>query len=120
MESQVLPPSDPGSAGPATGGASRRAIEHHYDVGRDFYDLWLDSRRVYSCAYWPGALDDDLDAAQTAKLAWHVTAAGADGAVRVLDVGCGWGALLGYLTAERGVGHVTGLTLSADQAQAAQ
>jgi cyclopropane-fatty-acyl-phospholipid synthase len=97
------------------GGATRKAIEHHYDVGRDFFRLWLDDRLVYSCALWPGDLDDDLDAAQLAKLAWHATAARVDGAARVLDVGCGWGALMQYLVAERNVGHVTGLTLSSDQ-----
>jgi cyclopropane-fatty-acyl-phospholipid synthase len=102
--------------GTATGGASRQAIEHHYDVGRDFYGLWLDSRMVYSCAYWPGELDADLEAAQVAKLDWHATAARVDGAARVLDVGCGWGAMLSHLTGPRNVGSVTGLTLSADQA----
>ena len=99
-----------------TGGASREAIEHHYDVGRDFYQLWLDPRMVYSCAFWPGELNADLEKAQVAKLDWHATAAGVDGTARVLDVGCGWGAMLAYLTRERNVGHVTGLTLSADQA----
>lgn len=99
-----------------TGGASRAAIERHYDVGRDFYQLWLDPRMVYSCAYWPGPLDDDLDAAQVAKLNWHATAARVDEAAHVLDVGCGWGAMLAYLTGERNVRHATGLTLSADQA----
>jgi cyclopropane-fatty-acyl-phospholipid synthase len=99
-----------------TGGASREAIERHYDVGRDFYQLWLDPRMVYSCAYWPGELGADLEAAQVAKLDWHATAARVDGTARVLDVGCGWGAMMTYLTCERGVGHVTGLTLSADQA----
>lgn len=84
-------------------------------MGRDFFRLWLDDRLVYSCALWPGDLDDDLDAAQLAKLAWHATAARVDGAARVLDVGCGWGALMQYLVAERHVGHVTGLTLSSDQ-----
>lgn len=102
-----------------TGGATQRAIEHHYDIGRDFYRLWLDARMVYSCALWPGELDDDLEAAQLAKLDWHATAARADGAGRVLDVGCGWGAMMRYLTDERGVAHVTGLTLSSDQAAAA-
>jgi cyclopropane-fatty-acyl-phospholipid synthase len=97
------------------GGATRRAIEHHYDVGRDFYRLWLDTRLVYSCALWPGHLDDDLEAAQLAKLAWHATEACVDGAPRVLDVGCGWGAMMDYLVNERHVGHVTGLTLSSDQ-----
>jgi cyclopropane-fatty-acyl-phospholipid synthase len=97
-------------------GASQAAIEHHYDVGADFYRLWLDPQMVYSCALWDGPLDDDLEAAQLAKLAWHVSAARAEGADRVLDVGCGWGAMLRYLTAERGVSHATGLTLSSDQA----
>jgi len=103
-------------AGPApTGGASQAAIEHHYDVGRDFYKLWLGTRMVYSCALWPDRLDDDLDGAQVTKLAWHAAAANVDGASRVLDVGCGWGAMMQYLIAERQVGHVTGLTLSSDQ-----
>jgi cyclopropane-fatty-acyl-phospholipid synthase len=97
------------------GGATRGAIEHHYDVGRDFFRLWLDSRMVYSCALWPDDLDADIDAAQLAKLEWHATAACVDGAPRVLDVGCGWGGMMSYLVAERRVGHVTGLTLSSDQ-----
>jgi cyclopropane-fatty-acyl-phospholipid synthase len=99
-------------------GASRQAIEQHYDVGRDFYRLWLDERQVYSCALWTGDPDDDLEGAQLAKLAWHAESARVDGAARVLDVGCGWGAMMRYLRDERGVGHVTGLTLSADQADA--
>jgi cyclopropane-fatty-acyl-phospholipid synthase len=109
----------PDGKGGTTGGATREAIEHHYDVGRDFYRLWLGPRMVYSCALWTGELDEDLDAAQVAKLEWHTTSARADGAPRVLDVGCGWGAMLGYLVEERGAAHVTGLTLSADQAAAA-
>ena len=103
------------SVGASTGGATRQAIEHHYDVGRDFFRLWLDARMVYSCALWPGEIDDDLDNAQLAKLEWHSTAARVDGASRVLDVGCGWGALMRYMVAERQVRHVTGLTLSSDQ-----
>ncbi|MGH9058346.1 MAG: class I SAM-dependent methyltransferase [Acidimicrobiales bacterium] len=101
-----------------TSGAGRQAIEHHYDVSRDFYRLWLDARMVYSCALWPGALDDDLEAAQTAKLAFHADAARVDGATRVLDVGCGWGAMLRYLRDELHVAQATGLTLSSDQADA--
>ena len=102
----------------STGGAGREAIQYHYDISRDFYRLWLDSRMVYSCALWPGDFDEDFDAAQVAKLEWHATAMRVDGGGRALDVGCGWGAMLGYLTEERHVGHVTGLTLSADQAAA--
>ncbi len=56
-----------------TGGATQKAIEHHYDIGREFYRLWLDARMVYSCALWDGELDDDLEAAQLAKLDWHAT-----------------------------------------------
>ncbi|MGO9659358.1 MAG: class I SAM-dependent methyltransferase [Acidimicrobiales bacterium] len=120
MPGETLPGAGgPGAGGPgAGGGATRKAIEHHYDVGREFYRLWLDAHMVYSCALWTGELDDDLDTAQLAKLDWHATGARADGAARVLDVGCGWGAMMRYLTDERGVGHVTGLTLSSDQAAA--
>lgn len=99
-------------------GATQAAIEHHYDVSGDFYRLWLDARRVYSCALWTGELDDDLDGAQLAKLAWHASSARAGGAGRVLDIGCGWGAMLRYLQEECGVEHVTGLTLSTDQFEA--
>jgi cyclopropane-fatty-acyl-phospholipid synthase len=102
----------------STGGAAQPAIEYHYDVGRDFYRLWLGDRLVYSCALWAGELDDDLEAAQTAKLDWHATGARADGVARALDIGCGWGAMIAYLSGQRHVGHVTGLTLSSDQASA--
>ena len=100
-------------------GASRQAIEAHYDVSRDFYRLWLDEAMVYSCALWPAAVDDDLEAAQVAKLAWHADSAGVGAGARVLDIGCGWGAMLRYLRDERGAGEIVGLTLSRDQADAA-
>jgi cyclopropane-fatty-acyl-phospholipid synthase len=93
-------------------------------VGADFYRLWLDPRMVYSCAFWPGSFgaapsDDDLEAAQLAKLDWHAESAAAAGAGRVLDVGCGWGAMLARLREAHGVGHAVGLTLSSDQAAVA-
>ncbi|MDQ6783196.1 MAG: cyclopropane-fatty-acyl-phospholipid synthase family protein [Actinomycetota bacterium] len=108
-------------------GASQQAIESHYDVGADFYALWLDRRLTYSAALWPtDDLDDDLEAAQTAKLDLHAHWAGAtrlgdrrrgDEAVRrVLDVGCGWGSMLDHLVDHYGVTDGTGLTLSSDQA----
>jgi cyclopropane-fatty-acyl-phospholipid synthase len=103
----------------STGGAAQPAIEYHYDVGRDFYRLWLGDGLVYSCGLWLGELDDDLETAQREKLKWHANAAGADGVARALDVGCGWGAMMAYLSEERHVGHVTGLTLSRDQASVA-
>jgi cyclopropane-fatty-acyl-phospholipid synthase len=96
-------------------GASAAAIQHHYDVGNDFYALWLDSTRSYSCALWDGA-DDTLLAAQERKLDYLARAAGAPGTGRVLDVGCGWGGMLRRLVERHGVRHVTGLTLSDAQA----
>lgn len=96
-------------------GASEEAIRHHYDLGNDFFALWLDDRRVYSCALWSGP-DDELDAAQARKLDYLAEAAGAPGKARVLDVGCGWGGLMCRLVDQHGVGHVTGLTLSQAQA----
>jgi cyclopropane-fatty-acyl-phospholipid synthase len=95
-------------------GASQAAIEHHYDVGDDFYALWLDETRTYSCALWQGAAT--LEAAQAAKIDFHARAAAATGKARVLDVGCGWGATLRRLTEVHGVGAAHGLTLSRRQA----
>jgi cyclopropane-fatty-acyl-phospholipid synthase len=93
-------------------GASEQAIRHHYDIGNDFWNLWLDSRMTYSCALWePG---DTLDSAQLRKLDFHIDSAHAAQAQRALDVGCGWGSMLGRLL-ERGTEHVTGITLSAQQ-----
>lgn len=96
---------------------AREAIQFHYDVGNRFYELWLDSRMVYSCAMWPrGEYTDDLDAAQVRKLDFHIDQSGAVTARRMLDVGCGWGALLDR-TAERNpeLERAVGLTLSAEQ-----
>jgi cyclopropane-fatty-acyl-phospholipid synthase len=96
----------------AYAGASQGAIKHHYDVGNDFWSLWLDPRMTYSCALWESG--DTLDTAQLRKLDFHIDSAHAAGARRVLDVGCGWGSMLGRLL-ERGSKHVTGLTLSKEQ-----
>lgn len=95
-------------------GASAEAIRNHYDLSDDFFGLWLGSERVYSAALFEG--DDDLDAAQLRKLDHHIAAAGAAGAERVLDVGCGWGAMLRRLVAHAGAKHAVGLTLSGSQA----
>jgi cyclopropane-fatty-acyl-phospholipid synthase len=94
-------------------GASARAIRHHYDLGNDFYRLWLDRGMVYSGAKW--AEGDDLERAQVRKLDHHIEAADARGAGRVLDIGCGWGALLERLTTQCGVPRAVGLTLSLAQ-----
>lgn len=96
-------------------GASPEAIISHYDMGNDFFQLVLDPEMIYSCAQFePG---DDLAAAQLRKLDNHISAAGAANTARVLDIGCGWGAMLRRLVNHAGVAHAVGLTLSPSQAQ---
>jgi cyclopropane-fatty-acyl-phospholipid synthase len=94
-------------------GASAAAIQRHYDVGNEFYALWLDPSHTYSCALWRGV--EDLHAAQINKLDWHLDRCGAFGAHRLLDVGCGWGSLLHRATETYGVRAAVGLTLSEAQ-----
>jgi cyclopropane-fatty-acyl-phospholipid synthase len=96
-------------------GASPAAIRHHYDIGNEFYALWLDPTLSYSCALWEGDADT-LEAAQERKLDYLAQEAGAAGATSVLDIGCGWGGLLRRLVERHGVGRVVGLTLSEQQA----
>jgi cyclopropane-fatty-acyl-phospholipid synthase len=95
-------------------GASSEAIQAHYDVSNDFYSLWLDPTRTYSCALWDGD-DDTLEAAQLRKLDCLIKFAGASQADFVLDVGCGWGSGLRRLTAHHGVQAALGVSLSAEQ-----
>lgn len=95
-------------------GASPHAIQAHYDRGNEFFRLWLDESMTYSCASWRNA--SSLFEAQVAKLDLHAQLAGAVGASRVLDVGCGWGALLKRLVRHHGVRCAVGLTLSPAQA----
>jgi cyclopropane-fatty-acyl-phospholipid synthase len=92
-------------------GAGSAAIRHHYDIGNEFWQVWLDPTMSYSCAMWQDS-DDDLERAQRRKLDYHVAQARAAGAARVLDVGCGWGAMPQHLVRSYGVEHVVGLTLS--------
>jgi cyclopropane-fatty-acyl-phospholipid synthase len=98
-------------------GASPQAIQQHYDVGNDFYQLWLDDTLSYSCALWnEDETDDALGQAQRRKLDYHIAESRAAGGACVLDVGCGWGAMLDRLVHDHGVGRAVGLTLSAEQA----
>jgi cyclopropane-fatty-acyl-phospholipid synthase len=96
-------------------GASPEAIMAHYDMGNEFFRLWIGPELVYSCALFDAG--DDLARAQTRKLDHHIEAAGAAGAARVLDIGCGWGALMRRLVTHWGAKHVVGLTLSDAQAR---
>jgi cyclopropane-fatty-acyl-phospholipid synthase len=100
-------------------GASAAAIRHHYDIGNDFYALWLDSTLTYSCALWEDG-EDSLQSAQERKLDRLAEAARAGHAERVLDIGCGWGSMIRRLVQRHSVEHVVGLTLSAAQAEYAQ
>jgi len=99
-------------------GASAGAIQQHYDLGNDFYAAWLGTTMAYSAARWlPDEGPDALDAAQERKLDWHLAAAKAQGVARVLDVGCGWGAILTRLRDAAGVAEPVGITMSPAQAE---
>ena len=93
-------------------------VRHHYDVGNDFYALWLDRRMQYSCAYFANGAEE-LDAAQEAKLEHICRKLRLQPGEHLLDVGCGWGGLLEYAATRHGVSGV-GITLSEPQAQAAR
>lgn len=96
--------------------AAAAAIRHHYDAGNDFYRLWLDASLSYSCAL-RADIADTLEAAQERKLRFHLDAIGAERATSVLDIGCGWGAILQRLSQQHAVARSVGLTLSAEQAE---
>lgn len=90
-----------------------KAIRHHYDVSDDFFGLWLDLRRVYSCAYFRRA-DDTLDLAQEQKLDHICRKLMLRPGERFLDIGCGWGALIMWAASRYKV-RATGITLSENQ-----
>jgi cyclopropane-fatty-acyl-phospholipid synthase len=94
------------------------AVRHHYDVGNEFYSLWLDRRMIYSCAYFPTGAED-LDQAQEAKLEHICRKLRLHAGDHLLDVGCGWGGLLEYAATRYGVSGV-GITLSEPQAALAR
>jgi len=95
----------------------RKAVTYHYDVSNDFYALWLDSRMVYSCAYFETP-DTDLDTAQARKLDYICRKLRLRPGQQLLDLGCGWGGLLMHAAQHYGV-DATGITLSEPQAELA-
>lgn len=92
----------------------RAAIQYHYDVGNDFYELWLDRSMQYSCAYFDTGAED-LDTAQARKLEHICRKLRLKPGERLLDIGCGWGGLALYAAQKHGV-RVLGITLSQEQA----
>jgi len=96
----------------------RLAIRYHYDLPTEFYALWLDERHVYSCAYFERE-DVDLDTAQEKKLDYICRKLRLSPGERLLDVGCGWGALLIHAAKYYGV-EAVGITLSVRQAEVAR
>jgi cyclopropane-fatty-acyl-phospholipid synthase len=92
---------------------ARRNISYHYDLGNDFYRLWLDETMTYSSAIFANP-QESLETAQRRKYASMVDQMGVREGDHVLEIGCGWGGFAEYAAKERGL-RVTGLTISQRQ-----
>lgn len=92
---------------------SRRNISFHYDLGNDFYGLWLDPSMTYSAAFFDGQ-PQTLENAQKAKYKALAEAVGIQSGDHVLEIGCGWGGFAEYAAGELGC-KITGVTLSKEQ-----
>ena len=97
---------------------ARKNISYHYDLGNDFYRLWLDDTMTYSSALFETG-QESHEAAQIAKYASMVDQMGAQPGDHILEIGCGWGGFAEYAAKERGL-KVTGLTISEEQFKYAQ
>jgi cyclopropane-fatty-acyl-phospholipid synthase len=96
----------------------RRAVRHHYDVGNEFFALFLDESMTYSCAIFSRGAQT-LEEAQRTKLELVASKLELAPGMRVLDVGCGWGSFAIHAAREHGA-SVLGITLSEPQAQLAR
>jgi cyclopropane-fatty-acyl-phospholipid synthase len=96
----------------------KRAVTYHYDVGNDFFALFLDESMTYSCGIWSRGAET-LEEAQETKRELVCTKLALKEGERVLDVGCGWGSFAVHAAERYGV-HVTGITLSEPQAAGAR
>ena len=93
---------------------SQKNIHAHYDLGNDFYGLWLDATMNYSSALFNGDMSQPMADAQKAKVRRALQQAGVKAGDRVLEIGCGWGALAEMAAVEMGA-TITGVTLSTEQ-----
>jgi cyclopropane-fatty-acyl-phospholipid synthase len=98
---------------------SQKNIHAHYDLGNAFYRLWLDETMNYSSALFQGQWDQPMAQAQRAKVRRALEESGVRTGDRVLEIGCGWGALAEMATTEFSA-HITGVTLSTEQLAFAQ
>ena len=98
---------------------SQKNIHAHYDLGNAFYELWLDDTMNYSSAWFEGDGGGDMRTAQRAKVRRALRMAGVQPGDRVLEIGCGWGALAEMATTEFDA-SLTGVTLSTEQLAFAQ
>ena len=92
---------------------AKKNISYHYDLGNEFYSLWLDDTMTYSSALFETG-QESTEKAQTAKYKSMVDQIGAQPGDHVLEIGCGWGGFAEYAAKERGL-TVTGLTISEEQ-----
>jgi cyclopropane-fatty-acyl-phospholipid synthase len=90
-----------------------KEVQSHYDLGNDFFSLWLDTSRTYSCAYFRRP-SDSLETAQAAKIEHVLRKAQLKPGQRLLDIGCGWGALIMKAARKHRV-LSSGITLSREQ-----
>ncbi|HVW85425.1 MAG TPA: cyclopropane-fatty-acyl-phospholipid synthase family protein, partial [Bryobacteraceae bacterium] len=97
---------------------SRNNIHSHYDLGNDFYRLWLDPELVYTCAYFPSA-STTLEEAQTAKMEYICRKLRLRPGETVAEAGCGWGSLALYMARNYGV-RVKAFNISREQIRHAQ
>jgi cyclopropane-fatty-acyl-phospholipid synthase len=105
-------------AWPNSLGAARRNVQHHYDIGNDFYAAWLDPQMVYTCAFFPTP-EATLDVAQTAKLERVCRKLRLRPGEHVVEAGCGWGALALHMARHYGV-TVTAFNVSREQLEFAR
>lgn len=98
---------------------SRKNIHAHYDIGNDFYQLWLDPSMTYSSALFVNGNTDNLHEGQIAKYRRILDQLQPSAEARMLEIGCGWGGFA-ELATSNAAAHVTGLTLSTEQLEFAQ